>query len=179
MLTATKNLENDHVYILLLTDIMVSVTKQDAPDITHIEEIVDLIRNFADGIHHIKEENYLFPALNQKGMPSEGGPVAVMLHEHELGRNYVGGMIENINRYKAGEVAVLAKIHENMLAYAGLLKNHIYKENNILFRMADGMLSEDEQQQMLSEFSKLENPEQGDKHASYVERINNLAAIYL
>ena len=179
MMTATRNLENDHVHILLLTDIMVSVTQREVPDVRHLEEIVDLIRNFADGIHHIKEENQLFPALGKKAMPSQGGPVAVMLHEHEQGRGYVKGMMEHISLYKTGETSSPNKIYENIRAYAELLKSHIYKENNILFRMADNMLTGDEQLKMLDEFDKLENPEQGSRHGSFVERINNLAAIYI
>ena len=41
------------------------------------------ITNFADGIHHRKEEGVLFPAMIDSGIPARGGPVAVMLAEHE------------------------------------------------------------------------------------------------
>ena len=50
---------------------------------------VDFIRNFADRTHHGKEEDNLFPALEQHGMPRQGGPVGVMLDEHDQGRGLV------------------------------------------------------------------------------------------
>ena len=84
MNSATKNLENDHVYILRLIDVMEIITKSIRPDIGDLESIVNLIKNYADGSHHAKEENLLFPLLAQRGFSREQGPVAVMLQEHTL-----------------------------------------------------------------------------------------------
>ena len=53
------------------------------------EEVIDFIRIFADRCHHGKEENHLFVALVDKGMPKEGGPIGQMLLEHDQGREYV------------------------------------------------------------------------------------------
>ena len=63
MNTATKNLEDDHVHILHLIEVMERVIGSENPDISHLESIVDIIRNFADGLHHAKEENQFFPFL--------------------------------------------------------------------------------------------------------------------
>lgn len=51
-------------------------------------------QQFADRCHHAKEEDVFFPILKQRGIPEEGGPIAVMLHEHVLGRDCVGRMRE-------------------------------------------------------------------------------------
>jgi hemerythrin-like domain-containing protein len=66
-------------------------------------------------------------------------------------------MTEGISGYKKGNEAELAKIFENMQGYIILLRNHIAKENNVLFRMADNALSENDQQELLEEFAKVEN----------------------
>ena len=55
MNTAAKNLEDDHVHILKLIDVMNRIIGSDSPDISHLESIVDIIKNFADGLHHAKE----------------------------------------------------------------------------------------------------------------------------
>ena len=55
MTTATRNLEDDHIHILKLIDVMETITRSENPDINHIESILDIIRNFADGLHHAKE----------------------------------------------------------------------------------------------------------------------------
>jgi Uncharacterized conserved protein len=179
MKTATRNLENDHIHILKLTDVMKIVIRSDKPDITHIENIIDIIRNFADGLHHAKEENLLFPALETKGFSARQGPVAVMLNEHAEGRNFVKGIAANLDLYKKGNKAVLAGMYQNMSGYAELLSNHITKENNILFRMADNSLSETEQKNLLDRFESLEqNRPAGSGVDDYVDRINALALFY-
>ncbi|MEO2049519.1 MAG: hemerythrin domain-containing protein [Pirellulales bacterium] len=44
---------------------------------------------FADKCHHAKEEDLFFPLLKERGIPEEGGPIGVMLHEHDVGRDCV------------------------------------------------------------------------------------------
>jgi hemerythrin-like domain-containing protein len=180
MNSATGNLENDHIHILQLTEIMKRMTSLEVPDIGHIETVVDVIKNFADGIHHAKEENLLFPKLEEKGFSPHQGPVAVMLHEHTEGRNYVKGIVENLSLYRSGNMGAVKDIYKNMLAYSNLLDNHITKENNILFRMADNVLSNEEQSTLLSQFENEEqNSKSGKKPEDYISAINALAAIYL
>jgi hemerythrin-like domain-containing protein len=179
MNSATANLENDHIYVMKLTEVMKAITHSEKPDIKHIESVIDIIRNFADGLHHTKEENLLFPALVKKGFSASQGPVAVMLNEHVEGRNYVKGMAENLELFKKGNLAAVALLYQNMSDYAELLDNHITKENNILFRMADNVLSDAEQKNLLKEFESIEqNRAAGTGVIDYIDRINALALIY-
>lgn len=157
MNTATKNLENDHVNILRLIDVMEKMILVKSVNTDHFEKTITLIKSYADGFHHAKEENLLFPLMVKKGYSTEQGPIAVMLHDHAEGRDYVKAMTEGISGYKKGNEAALAKIYENMQGYIILLRNHIAKENNVLFRMADNALSENDQQELLKEFAKVEN----------------------
>lgn len=180
MTTATQNLENDHVQILRLIEVMERITQSDNPNVEHMETLVIVIREFADGLHHAKEEQFLFPLMVQKGFSNETGPVAVMLHDHVEGRNFVKGMAEKISLYKQGETTALKAIYSNMLGYADLLKNHIGKENNVLFRMADNAFTPAEQQSLLLDFTKVENDrESGQCKNDYVLMIDNLAGIYV
>jgi hemerythrin-like domain-containing protein len=179
MNTATKNLENDHVYVIKLTDVMKAIVRSDKPEVEHIANIVDIIRNFADGLHHAKEENIFFPALGRKGFSAQQGPVAVMLHEHLLGRNYVKGIADNLELYRKGNKDAVSGIYQNMIGYADLLANHIAKENNMLFRMADKVLTEEEQKNLLADFDVIEKDRQeGSRANDYINRINSLAEIY-
>jgi len=179
MNSATMNLENDHIYVMKLTDVMKAITHSEKPDINHIESVIDIIRNFADGLHHTKEENLLFPALGEKGFSLQQGPIGVMLHEHAEGRNYVKGMAENLELFKKGSKAAVALLYQNMLGYAELLDSHITKENNILFRMADNVLSDVEQKNLLKEFESIEqNRAAGTRVTDYIDRINALALNY-
>ena len=97
-------------------------------------------RNFADRCHHGKEEAHLFPAMEAKGFPRDGGPTGVMLHEHEQGRAHVRGMDEAIDAAAAGDAAALRQFVEHAEGYVALLREHIYKEDHILFQLADRTL---------------------------------------
>jgi len=175
----TENLENDHVYILKLTVIMQKMAQSGSADPEHIETVIDLIRNYADGLHHAKEEDLLFPQLELKGFSKHQGPVAVMLHEHVEGRNFVKGMSENLALYRKGEKGKVNEIFRNMNGYAELLQNHIAKENNILFRMADNALSDEEQAELMKKFENVEDEREiGRKPADYISAIEKLAVIY-
>lgn len=179
MNTATQNLEDDHVHILKLIEVMERLIGSENPDVSHLENIVDIIRNYADGLHHAKEENLYFPFLAKRGFSLSQGPVAVMLMEHVRGREFVKGIADNIPLYKKGNISALGDIHRNMAGYAELLQNHIGKENNILFRMADNALSETDQLDLLKQFEEAErNHSSGFSSEEYIRRIEQLASAY-
>ena len=180
MNTATQSLEDDHIHILRLTDIMLAMVEQKCTETDHFELVVNLIRNFADGLHHVKEEELLFPLLGEKGFSPEHGPVAVMLMEHVQGRNFVKGISEGIAELKKGDNGAIQQIYENLSGYAILLQNHISKENNILFRMADQMFSADEQQTLIEQFAVVESEADPEFNAeNSIVKINFLAGIYM
>ncbi|HSO77812.1 MAG TPA: hemerythrin domain-containing protein [Bacteroidales bacterium] len=151
--SATMDLENDHVNILRLTGVMEKITKASEPEITDLETVVYLIQNYADGFHHAKEEKILFPFLSKKGFSQQQGPVAVMLADHVRGRNYTKGMAAGIALCKQGDPSALEQVFLNMTGYINLLRNHIAKENNILFRMADQVLTVENHAGLLKEYS--------------------------
>ena len=117
MNNATKNLEDDHVYILQLIDVMEVMTKSSEPDITDLENAVDLIKSYADGLHHAKEETLLFPLMSEHGFSTQQGPVAMMLHEHTQGRAFVKEMTENIELFKNGDLSALSFIYSLSLIH--------------------------------------------------------------
>ncbi|MCU0363110.1 MAG: hemerythrin domain-containing protein [Bacteroidales bacterium] len=177
---ATTNLEDDHVHILRLIDVMEQVTMKPGANTDHLETIVGLIKNFADGLHHNKEEILLFPKMVEKGFSFHQGPVAVMMNDHVQGRAFVKGMADNIALLKDGNRAALSAIYENMKGYIELLRAHIAKENNVLFRMADNVLSDSEQQSLLEEFVKINDSPVCGKHLeNCIDQINFLDSIYL
>jgi hemerythrin-like domain-containing protein len=113
-------------------------------------------QQFADQCHHAKEEDVFFPVLKQRGIPEQGGPIGVMLHEHGLGRDCVGRMREasQAQPFDARTFADAAR------QYIPLLRQHIFKENNVLFRMAEQVMSEADDADVTGRFSQVEQ-EQG------------------
>lgn len=103
---------------------------------------VDFIRNYADRFHHAKEEDILFEALIENGMPRANSPVAAMLMEHDLGRAFVKGMEEAATRALNGEPGQDEAIVTNARGYLELLREHISKEDDILYPLAEKVIPE-------------------------------------
>ena len=177
---ATQNLVNDHVSILQLTEIMQKMAERKTENTEHLELVVKLVRNFADGLHHVKEEDLLFPMLGKKGFSPQQGPVAVMLAEHVQGRAFINKVADGIEAFKAGDRSALNSMYSNLEDYALLLTAHIGKENNVLFRMADQALSSEENAQLLVQFDEVEKHTETEYQTAYaMASIHKLALIYL
>ena len=89
---------------------------------------------------------------------------------------FVRNIAGSIDLYRSGDKGAAETVHSSLLGYAGLLKNHIAKENNILFRMADNALSDEEQESLSAEFNKVEKSmAPGGTSSSYIAQIEKLA----
>lgn len=146
----------------------------------HLEDIVGFIHVFADKYHHAKEEDTLFPAMADAGIPREGGPIAVMLAEHVKGREYVKKVKDAIPAYQGGDPKAAPKIPANARSYIALLRQHIDKEDFVLYPMADRVLSEAAQERHEREFACIEGEiAGGEKHEQFHEPLDRSAKIYL
>ena len=139
---------------------------------------VDFFRGFTDGCHHAKEEEKLFPALEQRGILREGGPIGVMLAEHERGRAYVRAMAEAAGRYSKGDKLAAPVLIQNGHNYVELLRQHIAKEDGVLFPMADKVLSGAEQTQLFEAFETIERERTGaGEHERYHHVLDELERV--
>jgi hemerythrin-like domain-containing protein len=123
------------------------------------DEALDFFRNFADGCHHAKEEKLLFPRMAARGVPEHGGPIGVMLAEHDQGRSYLRAVRDNLAAAEQGSAEALRAVSENASGYIALLRQHIMKEDNILFRMAKMVLNPADVAELSSQFAAVEVPE--------------------
>ncbi len=125
-------------------------------------------QQFADQCHHAKEEDVFFPVLKERGIPEEGGPIGVMLYEHGLGRDCVGRM------WEASEAQPFdaQKFAEAAVEYIPLLRQHIFKENNVLFRMAERVMTQADDADVTGRFSQVEE-ERGltGSHESFANEV--------
>ncbi|HWP60231.1 MAG TPA: hemerythrin domain-containing protein [Candidatus Acidoferrales bacterium] len=140
-------------------------------------KILEFIRGFADQCHHHKEEKLLFPALEEHGIPVEGGPIGVMLVEHEEGRGYVKGMVDALALAETDPQTAKKILVTNAESYLRLLREHIRKEDDILFHIADEILSPEEQERLAREFEEHEEQEIGvGVHDKYLRIAHELEA---
>jgi hemerythrin-like domain-containing protein len=140
---ATESLRKDHDLIekvVLAMEVTLQMLKsgKKIPE-SILMPTVDFSKNFTDVCHHGKEEESLFPALEQSGMPSNMGPIAVMLMEHEITRKIAAKMEVSAREYLAtgSPDALISDITQ----YIEHMGQHLWKENNRLFMMAEMRLA--------------------------------------
>lgn len=139
------------------------------------KKALDFFSHFADQCHHFKEEQVLFPAMEERGIPRDGGPIGMMLMEHEEGRTYVRSMLAAIALVETKNEAAKEILVDKAKAYLRLLKDHIQKEDEILFKIADDVISPDEQKQLLRSFEEHEAKEIGTGvHEKYLKLVEEL-----
>ncbi len=181
---ATKQLKDEHEGVLIMLKIIEKIIKNPSDkkelDTAEFEKIIEFLKGFVDKCHHGKEEDILFPELEKAGIPKENGPVGIMLTEHQIGRGYIKNMNDALIDYKRDEKNNKAKLIENAGKYLELLRDHIDKENSILFSMADSVLSDEKQDELFEEFEKLETERIGlGRHEEYHHLIEELEKKYL
>jgi hemerythrin-like domain-containing protein len=146
---ATADLRHEHEVILRGLDVLERLAERLAAgppvDDTTLGELVELLQTFADRCHHGKEEDHLFPAIRAKGL---GDTLAVFLEEHEEGRGYLRTLASR--GATGGERAAAAR------RYVGMLRDHIQRENEVLFPLADGLLAPEEHEALVRAYEDVE-----------------------
>ncbi|MEM1534002.1 MAG: hemerythrin domain-containing protein [Nitrososphaerota archaeon] len=160
----TGSLVADHEVILTALERLEArlgeMSGRGALDVETINKFLVFARSFIDRCHHGKEERCLFPCMERRGIPREGGPIGVMLYEHESGRRLVREIDELLKSYRMGDTppeAVFAKCEE----YIHLLRQHISKENSVLFPMGESVVVQDDVVEVNECYEVVEGREMG------------------
>jgi hemerythrin-like domain-containing protein len=174
----TEILSDEHRVIERVLSALEQLTSLPVSDsVERWQKALEFFRHFADKCHHFKEEKVLFPAMEAHGIPREGGPIGMMLAEHEEGRAHVRSMWAAVEQIAAGNAASAQPLLSHARAYLTLLREHIQKEDDILFRMADEVIPQDEQRQLLRRFEEHEAEEMGaGAHEKYLKIAAELEA---
>lgn len=125
-------------------------------------DAADFASGFADGCHHRKEEGVLFPTMKQHGAQAGGGAIEVMLDEHEQGRNYVRQLREAARQLDAGDTGAARRVIAAARGYVALLRDHIAKEDEMLFPLADELIPASAQADVVAAFEQVEEAERDE-----------------
>lgn len=150
----TEQLMSEHQNILrVIVQVLIECSRIEnggETDKKFMEQTIDFIRNYADKFHHAKEEDILFEAMLTNVDCLHCNPIPVMLYEHQDGREFVGKLENALKENDKNGVI------ENARGYCYLLQNHIYKEDNILYPMAEDALDDEQKAQVVRKYKEVE-----------------------
>ncbi len=173
MKNVTNILSEEHQYILKVINAMLNECEQleegQELEKSFFEKALDFIINYADNFHHAKEEDILFEKLTNDTVQMHCNPIPQMLYEHDTGRNFVKGMETGLKENDKSTVI------ENARGYAYLLKDHIHKEDIILYPMAEEALNDEQKDAILKEYNEVElNNFPNVKISDYISIVSEL-----
>ena len=177
-MSPTESLRKDHALIEKMINALQTISSllsngKQIPE-SILNQAVDFSINFTNTCHHGKEEESLFPALENKGMPREGGPIARMLYQHQITKNLAESIIKSTKNYVSyGDYKELVKDIDNYVQHVSL---HLSKENQRLFAMADIILKDQENQvnNNLTEVEQDKLDRIGSSREHYEKLIDNI-----
>lgn len=129
------------------------VKKGDKLNSTRIKALMEFLLEYGDKCHNMKEEKLYFPMLLELGLPPQG-PIAVMLEEHKEERKYLELLENQVSSFET-QGKLPADFQKNVTEYLELTKNHIWKENDILYPMGRKVITPEHDKTLVEEFEKL------------------------
>jgi len=125
-------------------------------DVAMLATAVEFLRVYADKLHHGKEETLFFPMLVKRGVPPQGCPIGGLNHEHEKGRALVRALAEQAPAYAQGRPGAKESLLETLRGILDLYQNHIWKEDAMVFPMADKVLTAADQKELIAKFAEVD-----------------------
>jgi hemerythrin-like domain-containing protein len=148
---AIERLMAEHQVVLRAVDALIGFAEEvrrGGGDREELFRFLTFIRDYADALHHGKEEQILFVAMVEAGFPREAGPIAAMEAEHDAGREYVAALLGLAGERIAWTPEDREEIYAAAHGYADLLRAHIHKEDQVLYPMAEQRLSSQQKEEV-------------------------------
>jgi hemerythrin-like domain-containing protein len=133
-----------------------AIEKGQRADVAMLATAVEFLRVYADKLHHGKEETLFFPMLVKRGVPPQGCPIGGLNHEHEKGRALVRALAEQAPAYAQGKPGAKEGLLETLRGILELYQNHIWKEDAMVFPMADKVLTAADQAELSKQFDEVD-----------------------
>lgn len=179
---ATQTLDDEHHIIQKVVGVMAILIEEldngKKPEIEILLNLVEFMQVFADKCHHGKEESILFPLLESKGVPVNGCPLGILIHEHQSGRKLVAELADAAGAYVEGKPEGHDLLRTSLRGLVNLYPNHIWKEDYLLFPMTNKILNKEEQQSLMEKFEVVEKEIGLDVHRRFEKLAGTLVEKY-
>ena len=136
-----------------------------------MQRAIDFLLEFGDKVHNTKEEKFLFPLMEKKGLPVQGGPIGVMLMEHDAERKLLQRMMAELPNLAEATTVARQKFAAEGFEYLTIRAEHIWKENDVLYAMGRKVFSDEDNIYLLNEFKTLDRQTYGETARAHYEQM--------
>jgi len=178
----TEDLMYEHKAITLVLNVMSNISnsiKNKKVFYTNdMEKIVDFLSVYVDKCHRNKEETVFYPALLLSKCPIKS--IGLIINEHLIGKGYLAEITCCVENCKIGTTFSGERIADCMANYVLLIHDHIQKEENNFFPLANKALSGEAQTEISKQFKLIDDEFVGmGIHNRYDELLKYLKSKYL
>jgi len=141
----------EHERVLRMLNLVPQILARDSyrgEDRAVLEDFIHHSHHYADRFHHGKEEDILF-----KMTDSSLAIVQAMLADHASARAYLKMAEDGLH---GGDTEMTA---EGLRKYADLMRNHIRRENDIMFPWLDRTITAEQKSELMEKFDKVDTRE--------------------
>ncbi len=173
MKTAANILTEEHKVILKVVDACGALAEklensEDIP-VETLLGIVEFAQGYIDRFHHQKEEDFLYPALEQAGSQSISCRLKGLKDEHQYGRKLIRQLEQSINDYVEGKPGGRKTVMNALLSIPRLYQGHIYREDMIIFPMIKKVLDKDQQNALVRKFKEIDKEIGGELTQRFIK----------
>jgi len=159
-MSAIEILVDEHRLISRMVNVLTILHKRlesgDYADVSVLTDVVDFFRMFVDKNHFAKEEDVLFPKFERLAVNPEGCTIQSLRSEHEQSRILTMALTDAIGRDKTSDPAAKSMIYTTIRNSIDLHNDHIWRENILLFPMAERALQESDLNDVARNYGEVE-----------------------
>lgn len=168
---AIQDLQREREVIRKVVRVMARIRTQleekQTVDAELLRDVVQFMRIFCDQCHHGKQDSYLFPLLESKGLSTVGGPMTDLQKEHEKGRMLTNELSRACSKYitnpETGRVGLMRALRSLVSFY----HVHLLKEEYFFRPIAEKLLSIEDRDLLIDQFRSAESDIGVGAHDAY------------
>jgi len=130
--------------------------------------VLQFLREYADGVHHAKEEDILFKVVADLELDKQDEEIKRLVHQHIISRDIFGRIEENISNSN------INKLIANFKQYISMIRAHIKEEDELLFPLLEKSLNKASKELILTRFKEADAEINMVKYMDLKEQIKSV-----
>ncbi|KAF0816196.1 Repair of Iron Centers di-iron protein [Bacillus sp. ZZV12-4809] len=153
-----KQLKEEHPPLLAMLEELLNITikMEESPDRALFEKLTENVQSFCSQLdpHSEREEGVLFRIM-ERYLGKGTGPIAVMEYEHDQAKSCINSFLRAAEGKEHLTEKEMAEQTRQIKKAYHTLTQHFSKEENVLFPMAENLLTEEEKNELYMKIQQI------------------------